>query len=98
MTTAAITSKNQITLPKIVREGLGVRDGDKVQFERLPDGRFAVGPKKAGDWRALIDVLAPHLEKPVPRTSVEDMHRAIAEFVARDHERILGKRRPRKPA
>ena len=42
MSTAAITSKNQITLPKEVRDKLGVRPGDRVAFREDADGRVVV--------------------------------------------------------
>ena len=35
--TATVTSKGQITLPKAVREALGVHDGDRVVFRVLED-------------------------------------------------------------
>jgi len=35
---ARITSKGQITIPKVVREALGVAEGDTVLF-RVEDGR-----------------------------------------------------------
>lgn len=34
---ATVTTKGQITIPKQVREGLGLRDGDRVLF-RVVDG------------------------------------------------------------
>jgi AbrB family looped-hinge helix DNA binding protein len=35
---ARITSQGQITIPKAVREELGVKPGDDVEFEAGPDG------------------------------------------------------------
>lgn len=40
----ALTSKSQVTLPKNMRLHLGVRPGDAVDFEPLPDGRVAISP------------------------------------------------------
>ena len=34
---ATVTSKGQITLPKAVRDALGVREGDRVVFRVLAD-------------------------------------------------------------
>jgi AbrB family looped-hinge helix DNA binding protein len=42
MPSAAITSKSQITLPKEVREKLGVKPGDRVAFREDADGRIVV--------------------------------------------------------
>lgn len=39
MPSATLTSKGQITLPKPVREALGVRTGDRVDFVVQPDGQ-----------------------------------------------------------
>lgn len=38
----ALTSKSQVTLPKTMRLHLGVRPGETVDFEPLPDGRVAI--------------------------------------------------------
>ena len=35
MATATLTSKGQITLPRVVREKLGVSAGDRVEFVEL---------------------------------------------------------------
>ena len=36
-----LTAKNQVTLPKAIRDYLGVSPGERVTFEPLPDGRVA---------------------------------------------------------
>lgn len=38
MTDSTITSKGQVTIPKQVRDRLGVKAGDRVTFTVLPDG------------------------------------------------------------
>ena len=42
MLTAKLTSKAQLTLPKEIREHLGVRRGDRVEFRKDPSGRVWV--------------------------------------------------------
>jgi AbrB family looped-hinge helix DNA binding protein len=42
MPTATLTSKAQLTLPKEIREHLGVEKGDRVEFRRDPSGRVWV--------------------------------------------------------
>ena len=37
-----LTSKGQVTIPKPVRDRLGVRPGDEVAFEMSPDGRVTI--------------------------------------------------------
>ncbi len=38
----ALTIKSQVTLPKAIRDYLGVCPGERVSFEPLPDGRVAI--------------------------------------------------------
>ncbi len=45
---ATISSKGQLTLPKEVRERLGVEKGDEVEFT-LDDRGVHLRPKRAGD-------------------------------------------------
>ena len=40
--TPALTSKGQVTIPKAIREFLGVKPGSRLQFERLDDGRVVI--------------------------------------------------------
>lgn len=37
-----ITTKGQVTIPKPIRDHLGLVPGNRVEFERLPDGRIAI--------------------------------------------------------
>jgi antitoxin PrlF len=41
---ATVTSKGQITLPKAVRDRLGIRAGSRIRFTLLPGGGFAAHP------------------------------------------------------
>jgi AbrB family looped-hinge helix DNA binding protein len=72
MTTALITSKGQITIPKSVRERLGVGSGDRVEFVESADGAFSV-------IAATRDVreLKGFIERPAKPVSIDDMNRAI---------------------
>jgi len=45
MPTATVTSKGQITIPKSVRDELGLREGDRVAFRVLEDGTVVVEPE-----------------------------------------------------
>ena len=42
---AAITSKGQTTIPKSIRQHLGLKAGDKVKFFLHPDGTVVLLPK-----------------------------------------------------
>ncbi|HZX83588.1 MAG TPA: AbrB/MazE/SpoVT family DNA-binding domain-containing protein [Reyranella sp.] len=39
---ATVTSKGQITIPKRVRDLLGIRAGSRVDFQRSEDGRIVL--------------------------------------------------------
>jgi AbrB family looped-hinge helix DNA binding protein len=48
---ATVTAKGQITIPKAVREALGVKPGSKVDFRRNDRGNIEIikeGPKPKG--------------------------------------------------
>lgn len=72
MATATLTSKGQITLPKTVRERLGVEAGDRIEFIESERG-FVVVP--ATKDIKMLKGLVPKPKKPV---SLEAMNRAIA--------------------
>jgi len=42
-----LTSKGQVTVPKKVRDYLGLKPGKPVAFERLPTGEIALKAAKA---------------------------------------------------
>lgn len=88
MTTAAITSKNQLTLPKDVRVKLGVGAGDTVVFEPLPDGGFSVRAKKSRDWRELVGCLNHLVKKGDKPMTAEGMDEVIGKHLAEDDRRI----------
>ncbi|MDB5412608.1 MAG: AbrB family transcriptional regulator [Rubritepida sp.] len=48
-----ITVKGQVTIPKPMRDRLGLTPGSRVEFEALPDGRIAM--RKAADVPAQPD-------------------------------------------
>ncbi|KQN77298.1 AbrB/MazE/SpoVT family DNA-binding domain-containing protein [Devosia sp. Leaf64] len=83
MSTATITSKGQITLPKDVREDLGLKEGDKVDFEKIGE-RYVIRPRN----RSAIE-LAGVLHRPGMRAmTVEEMDEALGIALASDDERI----------
>jgi antitoxin PrlF len=53
---AKITSKGQITLPASLRKELGLKPGDRVDFERNKDGRIELVAKtrRFEDLRGII--------------------------------------------
>ena len=75
MNAITITSKGQITLRKELLSHLGVHPGDKIEFEKLPDGRVEIRPeKKAGK----IDAFCGFLKREGQRAiSIEEMNEVI---------------------
>jgi antitoxin PrlF len=68
---SAITSKGQATIPKSVREHLGLKPGDRVKFFVHPDGSVVLLPKRpASILRGMI--------KASRQVSLEDMDAAVA--------------------
>lgn len=72
MPTATITSKGQVTIPKAVREALGVGPGDRVAF-RVKESVAIMEPETV-DLRDLFGALTSE----VTGVSVEAMERAVA--------------------
>jgi antitoxin PrlF len=71
---SALTSKGQATIPKAVREHLGVKPGDKIKFFIRSDGSVFILPvKPASSMRGM-------LKRPGQRpVTIEEMDEAIAE-------------------
>lgn len=76
--TATVSSKGQVTIPKRIREELGIEPGTKLQFVRKPDGRVEILPKTGR-----IDDLFGILHSPNGSAlTIEEMDTAIAEAAA----------------
>lgn len=76
--TATVTSKGQITLPKLVRIKLGVRTGDRVAFREQADGSVVV-EAETGDLLSLRGSVKTR----VRGVSVEAMNDAIRKRAGR---------------
>ena len=74
MAVATLTSKGQTTIPKQIRELLGLVPGDKLDFVVESDGRVVLRPATL-DVRELRGMLRKKSRKAV---SLEEMDRAIA--------------------
>ena len=73
MTTAAVTSKGQITIPIEVRKKLGLRAGDRVGFVEGKPGEYILRPK-TGSVMGLKGIL----RRKGKAVSIEEMNRTIA--------------------
>ena len=45
MTAATLTSKGQTTIPKEIRDSLGMKPGDRMTFTLMPDGTVVLRMK-----------------------------------------------------
>jgi antitoxin PrlF len=79
MPTATVTSKGQITLPKEIRDRLGLRTGDRVRFRENAEGAIVVEPETA-DLMDLYGALSPPRGR---KLTVEQMNAAIRREAAR---------------
>ena len=84
MATATVTSKGQITLPKEVRDHLGLKRGDRVDFSIDAEGNVHMRLAKRS-VSELFGFLKRPGAAPVP---IEQMGKSIARSRQADDERI----------
>lgn len=78
-TTATITSKGQVTVPKPIREALGVRAGDVIEFE-VRRGKVEV--RNAKPWGFSAGILKDRLPKNWKPPTVEEMNEAMGRAIS----------------
>jgi AbrB family looped-hinge helix DNA binding protein len=72
MTVAAtLTSKGQTTIPKEIRDGLGMKPGDRMTFTLMPDGTVVMRVKR----KSILDLAGVLRKKGRKQVSVEQMSR-----------------------
>lgn len=77
MATLTVTAKGQITLKQELLRHLNVAPGQKVDVEKLPNGRLVVRPvRPKGSIAAFSGSLA---KKGTPRLTIEQINEAIAD-------------------
>jgi len=74
MALATLTTKGQLTLPKPIRDRLGVGPGDRVVFRETLDGVIVLEPDTV-DLRSLCGALKSRKTG----VTLDDMERAIRE-------------------
>ncbi|HEY8066200.1 MAG TPA: AbrB/MazE/SpoVT family DNA-binding domain-containing protein [Methylosinus sp.] len=74
----AVTAKGQVTLRKDLLKHLGVRPGEQIEAETLPDGRVEIRAARPGGKMA--DVFDLLKRETAPSSSIEEMN----EIAARD--------------
>ena len=85
---STLTSKEQITVPKVVRQLLDIRAGDSLVWSLDEQGQLVVSggrPNSLADIRAAVAAAGPtHTPKPV---TVEEMKSGVAAAMRRKHGR-----------
>jgi antitoxin PrlF len=85
---ATVTSKGQVTIPKQVREHLGLRTSQKLRFKLEPGRRATMVPDTLSVQR-LFGILG----KPPRSATLEEMDEAIRQGAVQRYLRAVGKRR-----
>jgi len=74
MTTLMVTSRGQVTFRKKVLEHLGIKAGEKIELDLLPDGRGMIrAAKPTGKIQDFFGVLAGKTKKVA---TIEEMDEA----------------------
>ena len=81
MALSTLTSKGQITLPKSIRDRLGLRAGDKLDFHAEDDGSIRVVPVS----RTVAEVFGVLAEKAKRPYSTAGMKRKLARSFRERH-------------
>ena len=77
MTTLTVTARGQVTFRKDVLKHLGIRPGEKIELNLLPDGRGMLeAAKPSGSIHQFIGLLAGKTQRV---GTLEDMDAAIAD-------------------
>ncbi len=87
MPTSTLTSKGQVTIPRKIRERLGLRVGDRLEFRIDERGKLLVEPE-ASSRLGRVPGLLSHLAGDRPVT-IEEMDEAIRERARRKHDEAV---------
>ncbi|MEO8882992.1 MAG: AbrB/MazE/SpoVT family DNA-binding domain-containing protein [Devosia sp.] len=73
MASLAVTTKGQVTLKRDLLQHLGIKPGERIDFDKLPGGELRVrAARPAGTIESFIGRHAGKMKKPL---SIEDMNR-----------------------
>jgi AbrB family looped-hinge helix DNA binding protein len=87
MSTATMTSKGQTTIPKDIRQKLGLKPGDRIHFVTLPDGTVRLMAQNLP-----VTALKGMLDRPKRRLTIKQINEAIGEAVAEKYRRSIDRR------
>ncbi len=78
MGTLTVTVKGQVTFRKEILQHLGIKPGEKIELDLLPDGRATLrAARPKGSFRALRGVLEDKTNG--AQLSIEDINEVIAD-------------------
>jgi bifunctional DNA-binding transcriptional regulator/antitoxin component of YhaV-PrlF toxin-antitoxin module len=77
MTTLTITAKGQITLKQDLLKHLGVGPGEKIEADKLPDGRIVV--RAAAPNGTISDFIGCLSQKRGPKLTLDEMNTIAAQ-------------------
>ncbi len=77
MTTLTVTAKGQVTFRKDVLQHLGIKPGEKIELDLLPDGRGMLkAARPGGAIKGFVGLLAGKTTKVA---TLEEINRATAQ-------------------
>jgi bifunctional DNA-binding transcriptional regulator/antitoxin component of YhaV-PrlF toxin-antitoxin module len=77
MTTLTVTARGQVTFRKKVLQHLGIKPGEKIELELLPDGRGMIkAARRSGKIEDFFGVLAGKTKKVA---TIEEINQAAAD-------------------
>lgn len=77
MTRLTITAKGQVTLKQELLKHLGVSPGEKIEADKLPDGRIVV--RAAAQERAIGDFIGCLSQRRGPKFTIEKINEIAAQ-------------------
>ncbi len=73
MATLTVTARGQVTFRKDVLQHLGVRPGEKIELDKLPDGRISLrAARPAGTIEEFLGLLAGKTKKVATLEEIND--------------------------
>ena len=84
MTKLTITAKGQVTLKQELLQHLGVTPGEKIEADKLPDGRIVVSAARQDG--SMADFIGCLSQKRGPKLTIEEMHEIAAQGWAKADE------------
>lgn len=77
MTTLTVTAKGQVTFKKDVLQHLGIKAGEKIELDLLPDGRGVLkAARQTGTIADFVGLLANRTNK---IATIEEINKAAAQ-------------------